>query len=837
MASHAPRDHLGSILVKHSIEGVFPIDDAILSTPLDRSTISEAIPALSMAKAELQAEIIKLGHDNSTEFKAWIESLRKIQEDTSKSRNIANKIILLAEEDERFEKATQEKNMNLSFVQDELKYNTNLLSDLRQIRSCHHNVELTEKFIIDREWAKSLLTLDSARKSYRDTKQNGPIKALQVLDLKIVALQEQINNGLLSLWAAFVAIEKRSKTIRVNKSLPTEKLKLEEVVDCLESLGYAVKISEKLRDDLDNLIIKPRTTRKDGKYSIAVRSNSITLESVSDDGIESIFAEIETLVRFLILVLPTSVKEPLFESLTCTLSLRILTEFLDQAIPSSLDEVKGFNKIIEQAKVFITNMKSIHWTGLDEFERWVDNFPKIWLDKRRGYILDQIRRQVLMGIGVPILVEKAKESSNQQNENPGLDSKNEMVSQDWDAAWDGDEDILSETQDREYPNSNSIDDDLEDEVVDAWGWGEETIEDKSPEIRKDRVENHASQLGSTSAASSLNYFQDKQKLRGNENYWISALPQVVLKTVIETFEDFADLNLPTNIENLLAECASGLLNLSIQILVIYRAASSACYAHQPAGSMYCYNDCTWLAENIRAFVSTWKRWSEIPFSIRSADKIMEEVVRVEQFGKRAYKNELNSQKCIINDLLGDTQNIFQQENSPRDVVEKSIYSATHHIRQQAALWDNILPPSARNSATGSLINTIATKLISDVFDMPDIGVEEAEHIATTLSRVEELDDLFLISELPDMPETAPYGSPIPQTSQFADQWMRMKFLSEVLQSNLKDIKFLWFESDLSLYFCADEIIELIRLSFQMNAGVRQLVKEIEDSPRPKDLDI
>ncbi|CCU77089.1 zw10/centromere/kinetochore protein zw10 [Blumeria hordei DH14] len=826
MAFHAPRDHLGSILVKHSIEGIFPIDDSILSTPLDLSTISEAIPALSVAKAELQAKIIKLGHDNSTDFQAWIASLRKIQEDTSKSRNIANKIIHLAEEDERFEEATQEKNMNLLFVQEELKYNTNLLSDLRQIRSCHHNVELTEKSVIDGEWAKSLLTLDSARKSYSNIKQNGSIKALQLLDLKIVTLQEQIEKGLLSLWAAFVVVEKE-----------TEKLKLEEVVDCLESFGYAVKISKKLCDDLDDLIIKPRTTREDEKYSIAVRNNSITLESVSDDEAESIFAEIESLVRFLILVLPASLKEPLSESLMLTLSIRVLTEFLDRAIPTSLDEVERFKKIIEEAKVFIKNMKSIHWTGLDEFERWVDNFPKIWLDKRRGYVLDQIRGQVLMGIGAPILVEKVKEPSKQHNENPGLDSKNEMVTQDWDAAWDGDEDISLETQDREYPDSKSLDDDLEDEVVDAWGWGEETIEDKSPEIREDKVENHASKLGPTSAASSLNNFQDDQKLRGNENYWISALPQVVLNTVIEIFEDFADLNLPTNIENPLAECASGLLNLSIQVLVIYRAASSACYANQTAGNMYCYNDCTWLAENIKAFVSTWKRWSGIPFSIRSADKIMEDVIKLEQFGKRAYKNELNSQKRIINDLLGDTQNIFQQENSPRNVVEKSIYSATHHIRQQAALWDNILPPSARNSATGSLINTIATKLISDVFDMPDIGVDEAEHIATTLSKVEELDDLFLVSEILDMPEIVPYESPIPQTSQFADQWMRMKFLSEVLQSNLKDIKFLWFESDLSLYFCADEIIELVRLSFQMNAGVRQLIKEIEDSPRPKDLDV
>ena len=74
---------------------------------------------------------------------------------------------------------------------------------------------------------------------------------------------------------------------------------------------------------------------------------------------------------------------------------------------------------------------------------------------------------------------------------------------------------------------------------------------------------------------------------------------------------------------------------------------------------------------------------------------------------------------------------------------------------------------------------------------------------------------------------------IPLTSQFADKWMKMKFLSEVLQSNLKDVKFLWFESDLSLYFEAGEVVELINLSFESNTGVRQAIREIRENPHPK----
>ena len=70
------------------------------------------------------------------------------------------------------------------------------------------------------------------------------------------------------------------------------------------------------------------------------------------------------------------------------------------------------------------------------------------------------------------------------------------------------------------------------------------------------------------------------------------------------------------------------------------------------------------------------------------------------------------------------------------------------------------------------------------------------------------------------------------TAQFADKWMKLKFLSEVLQSNLSDIKYFWFESDLSIYFSAAEVVDLIGLSFENNANVRQAIKEIKDRPRP-----
>lgn len=284
---------------------------------------------------------------------------------------------------------------------------------------------------------------------------------------------------------------------------------------------------------------------------------------------------------------------------------------------------------------------------------------------------------------------------------------------------------------------------------------------------------------------------------------------------------------------------------------MYRAISPYYYSLEPGGNMYLYNDAMWLSEHFQQFLSDWQNRDDISPRAYTLVKLEPETKVLVSFGKRAYTNELNAQRTIINDLLGGkffpvsfpisksnalqgAQNFFQQDSQMSGELEDAIKIVIKHIRAEAALWQKILPYSAWASATGSLVNAVATKLINDVFDLSDIGVDEAERTATILSRVEALDDLFIPqADASKSHNGTPASDAVPLTSQFADKWMKMKFLSEVLQSNLKDVKFLWFESDLSLYFTVDEVVDLVHLSFEKNAAVRQAVREIRENPNPK----
>jgi len=158
------------------------------------------------------------------------------------------------------------------------------------------------------------------------------------------------------------------------------------------------------------------------------------------------------------------------------------------------------------------------------------------------------------------------------------------------------------------------------------------------------------------------------------------------------------------------------------------------------------------------------------------------------------------------------------------------------------MWKKILPYSAWASAIGSLVNAVASKIISDVFDLSGMDVDEAERTAQLISMVCTLDDLFIredplkngkdCKKIEEASGSDEEDTTIPLTAQFASNWMKMKFLSEVLQANLVDIRFLWFKSDLSLYFSKEGISDLIKLSFEDNFNSRQLIREIKQSAVP-----
>lgn len=224
-------------------------------------------------------------------------------------------------------------------------------------------------------------------------------------------------------------------------------------------------------------------------------------------------------------------------------------------------------------------------------------------------------------------------------------------------------------------------------------------------------------------------------------------------------------------------------------------------------------------------VDNWKARDDLVPRAKSMIRLDNDVKALQSFATRAYSSEMATCRTILRDLLGGSQSLLQQDGLGSSELQSQVDNAISHVRAIAATWSNILAKSAWSQAVGSLVDTIASKVVADVMDLAGIGQDDAYNIANLIARIAELDDLFL-------PAKADKNA-IPTTSEYASNWLRLKYLSEVLQSNLQDIKFLWMDSELSLYFTVDEVVELIGLSFVDNARTREVVREIQGRPHPR----
>jgi len=171
------------------------------------------------------------------------------------------------------------------------------------------------------------------------------------------------------------------------------------------------------------------------------------------------------------------------------------------------------------------------------------------------------------------------------------------------------------------------------------------------------------------------------------------------------------------------------------------------------------------------------------------------------------------------------QNFLQQDGQSDGDEEASIDAVVMLIRNTSTQWKKILSKSAWAQSIGNLLSTVSGRIVRDIQELPSLSADDAFRIASLIAKVVKLDDLFL----PENKEE----EQIPVTAQYVPDWLKLQYLSEVLQSDLKDVRYLWMESDLSLYYTPQEAIELVKLSFADNERTREVISTIRNNKQPR----
>ncbi|KAH8908938.1 hypothetical protein BR93DRAFT_977027 [Coniochaeta sp. PMI_546] len=849
-----PPEQVARALVEFTLRGTFP-EEAVSSLTIGSEELAPSIEALAETKSKLQAEIHAINEETASDVHSWQANAKRVQDDILRSKALANDILKQADTPDVLGKRLHDIEAKADFLVRELNYNQQVQQALQGIKAVNQTLDQVERARDDRRILDALHLLEKSWTQLDEIPIGKSCRAIRLLDIRAFELKTDVHEVFDHVWNALVHVDIEHGSVSIRDRAEDEPMSLEDAVIGLKAYKEVDKRMHELWHDIDQAVIARRMDiSRISLPAIRVSDGMLQTDGTADKTIKSLFKDLELVFRFLLEKLPAELVESISSIMMPDVTTRITTVWLDSAVPASLKEMDEFQEVISAAREFCNTLKSLRLTGFGELQEWVDSAPRVWLGKCRESALDTVRSKLAEGLGQSRQVEKVEKQMVSRMEGKDLTSKVAIADAEdhgWDEAWPDVEEEIEEPKPSKPSTGMTQPATGEDDGTDAWGWNDDnTHTDENPEEGHDETkddeddptaawgwgddaQNEEPSETQPAASSEPAATQDQQATREltlKETYYISSMPEPVLALIFAIVEDGAALTQEGYENTPVTAAAAGLFSLPTLALAMFRAVSPHYYAFDMGGSMYLYNDANYMAEKLVDFAAAWKERTDISTRARSMLRLDNDVKSMQSFATRAYSNEMSTQKIVLRDLLGGEQNLMQQ-----DETESCIVSAVARVRSMAVTWENILARSVWYQAVGSLVDTISSKIITDVMELPAIGQDEAYDIAKMIATVTELDDLFLPSRFQQQGagKHVEESDEVPTTAQYASTWLRLKYLSEVLQSNLRDLRYLWMESELSFYFTVDEVLELIRLSFEDNARTREVIREITHNPHPR----
>ncbi|PTB57817.1 hypothetical protein M431DRAFT_109615 [Trichoderma harzianum CBS 226.95] len=881
MATTTEPQQLSNAILSFALEGSFPDDIAALPS-VSETDLDPTLRALGEAKVAIEAEIHTINEETKDDISSWVQNSKVLQEDIIRSKTIANDIIRQSEAPDVTGEAILDAEEKAEFLNREVQYSQQMHIVLRKIQHVNRLLIEVEQASRERRVLDSLRLLEKSWTALDEVGVSKTTRVMKLLDLRAFELKSDIHQAVDHVWKTLIQVDADLGRVAIYNTRQDEKMILEDAVIGLKAYKEVDERMEQLWHNLDAAVVSPRMdTTRSNTPGIKVDGDVLELAGSADASAEALLSDLEQILTFVAHKLPADLLRPLADVMMGDIISKLIREWLNPAVPTGLKDLDKFQVLVSKTKTFCESLQHSGYTGLEQIQDWASKAPTIWLDKSRETALDSVRINLTSGIGQSRRVEKIErqmvsiaEGNELSRTGAGAVADTNDWGEAWGEAWDddkaGDEDEMDIDQKESHGKDNDDDaanawgwDDndeannkdateepkeklgpKEDDGADAWGWGDnDDANDTTNQTEEakdatgapdeddgadawgwgddgDAPEPAANAVPAPAPKTKLSKAKEEtRELVFKETYSISSMPEPVLELIFSILEDGAALTKDGDEYSLLTATAPGLFSLPTFVLALFRAISPQYYSSDAGGNMFLYNDAMYLSEKLSDFSLAWKQREDLTPRARSMLRIDNDVRTLKSFANRSYSNEMSLQKTILQDLLGGSQSLVQQDDK-----ESSIEAGTARIRSVAATWDPILRRSVWSQAVGSLADSLASRLISDVLEMSSIGQDEAYSIAQLIALATELDDLFMPSKLSG---TAPAPDEMPTTAQYAPSWLRLKYLGEVLQSNLNEVKFLWCDSELSLYFTVDEVIDLIHASFEDNARTRDTIREIK----------
>ncbi|SMY26046.1 unnamed protein product [Zymoseptoria tritici ST99CH_1A5] len=812
-------DVITPAILEYIDHNAYPESEAISSASLSSSTLDQLQASLREEQDAAKQELSALSRESAPDIDTWIQRAKELQADILRSRETARQIVEEAELGESVRKELREKEEKVKFLEREVKFNESLARRLEGVGAVKSLVAEGRQNVVDGQFESALESLAQAEEGLGDigTDETG---VGGLLGGKVEGLRSMLKEAVREKWNRTVVIDIEGHKAAFER---TEELPM--LVNLAKGLELFDNLVDKLARDFDRAIVKPRLhVGRSGVHRIAVDQAGLRCEQTHDeDGSHAAHQDLKTTLRLLSAKLPQTVALPLSQTLIPSMTSRLEDEWLDATVPLEIADMPSFQAVLADVVGLADYIDELGWHGSQSLRQWVSNAPKTWLTKRRETTLSDVRNLVFVGLRETKTVERVETQMVSKE-----DAVNGGGEDDWDTAWDEPE--LSSPQKAPPPVQDADEDedasaweaDFEDETAkpdagdedEAWGWGgdEETKQPKSssPEV----TSKDAWKFNATESVVSDQPAEREMTLR--ETFTVTAVPDGIQDLIKQVIVDAETLAGPEYSSSPIAPAANALYTLPTLALAIYRATATTAYAKLPTGNMLIYNDSSRLTDQLRAWQASQPSASRL--------RLDNDVTALEAFAKRAYSNEMESQRTILTDLLEGAQGFSNCSIAPfKAECESAVEQTVHRLREVHKQWTPILSSSALLQSIGSLLGTVTGKMITEIQDLPDIGDADSKALKNLCDATSEIKDLFA--------QQAPDGTSKDMTFVYCPNWLKFQYLAEIMESSLADIKYLWGEGELSLEFEAEEVVGLIEALFAESGLRRSAIAEIRGGAR------
>ncbi|KAF2876111.1 hypothetical protein BDV95DRAFT_674235 [Massariosphaeria phaeospora] len=854
---------LGDAFLQSVQHGSFPQSEHVVSAPVPSTALPHLLDVVRKARDDTTNEIRQVSREAASDVDGWIFQARKLQDDIKRSQDTAKAIVQEAESGKENTTRVQNAATQLSFMYSEIAYNESLVQVIEQLRDISTLLESVQDAAVHGHILHALDRLEDTNAAFHRLGPFESTRIVGVLKSRADQLRSAIIENITESWNALILVEPAERKVTMKEAIERESpVHIESVVEALNKLNLLDKFLSRLSRDVDAVIVGPRLTFDHDQivFALEIGGDSIQIMGrITDMSVKASLEDIHVIAEYLSTRLPPSIAVPLSEKLVPSITARLITNWLLPAIPLSTDGVHDFQENLSLVLGLAEYFDELDWSGQKRLQDWVDKSAEIWLAKRKEAAIARVQRLLPRRVCEKTSVERVETQMISKGDAMLAGEGNkEDQDEDWGADWGDDEKHPAEEHEASYTQAAEeedmsawgMDDDEDtqgdttqntkpdndkelDEVdPDAWGWGDD--EEAKPTAPTEPAQKPVAPTKANGNANAPHKSAQEKAVTLRETYTVTAIPDSLMEIIVQVVKDVATLNSPELVGSVIAPASGGLYAIPSLLLAMYRATAAMHYSKDVAGNMLIYNDCTRLSDRLRSFIveqAGKDKTSNLPQHLRPSVRLRldNDIKSVEGFAKRAYGREMENQRTIIRDLLDGAQGFQSCTIAPfATECDNAVAMTIDRIEEVKRQWQKVLSHSVLLQSLGSLVSTALTKFITEVEDMPDIAEEESKKLHGYGISLSSISTLFQTDDAA--------GDARDMTGIYTPNWFKFQYLSEILDSSLADIRYMWTDSELKLEMEADEVIDLINALAELGRyGLSTLVNNLlrpEQKPIP-----